>query len=103
MAALNFKRILVMLKDGGTIPQDTLQSQDGINLGDIHFCPLLCTLCMQHLSLAGLCTLLSEGAFVPPQSGTPPKLSGMTAILLVFQADSRHEKIINVYVGLMVC
>ena len=26
----------------------------------------------------------------------------MTAILLVFQADSRHEKIINVYVGLMV-
>ena len=27
----------------------------------------------------------------------------MTAILLVFQADSRHEKIINVYVGLVVC
>ena len=26
----------------------------------------------------------------------------MTAILLVFQADSRHEKIINVYVGLVV-
>ena len=27
----------------------------------------------------------------------------MTAILLVFQVDSRHEKIINVYVGLVVC
>ena len=27
----------------------------------------------------------------------------MTAILLVFQVDSRHEKIINVYMGLMVC
>ena len=27
----------------------------------------------------------------------------MTAILLVFQADSRHKKIINVYVGLVVC
>ena len=26
----------------------------------------------------------------------------MTAILLVFQVDSRHEKIINVYVGLVV-
>ena len=27
----------------------------------------------------------------------------MTAILLVFQADGRHEKITNVYVGLVVC
>ena len=27
----------------------------------------------------------------------------MTAILLVFQADSRHEKIINIYMGLVVC
>ena len=32
----------------------------------------------------------------------PPKLSGMTTILLVFQADSRHEKITNIYVGLVV-
>ena len=32
----------------------------------------------------------------------PPELSGMTAILLVFQADSRHEKTINVYMGLVV-
>ena len=90
-------------KDGGSIPQDTLQSQDGINLGDILFCPLIHTLCMQRLSLNGLCTLLTEGAFTPPQSERPPELSGMTAILLVFQADSRHEKITNIYVGLMVC
>ena len=102
MVALNFKRILLMLKDGGSIPRDTLQSQDGINLGVIHFCPLLHMLCMQCLSLDGLCTLLTEGAFAPPRSKRPPKLSGMTAILLVFQADSRHEKIINVYMGLMV-
>ena len=27
----------------------------------------------------------------------------MTVILLVFQTDSRHEKIINIYVGLVVC
>ena len=57
---------------------------------------------MQCISLDGLCTLLSEGAFVPPQSNTPPKLSRTMAILLVFQADSEHERIINVYMGLVV-
>ena len=103
MVALNFEHILMMLKDGGTIPQDTLQSQDGINLGDIHFCPLLHTLCMQHLSPDGLRTLLSKGASTPPRSDMTPQLSGMTTILLVFQADSGHEKIINVYMGLVVC
>ena len=92
-----------MLKDGGTIPQDTLHSQDGINLGDIHFCPMLHTLHMQHISLNGLYTLLSEGTFVPPQSNMPPELSRTMAILLVFQADSEHKRIINVYVGLVVC
>ena len=66
MAALNFEHILLMLKDGGSIPRDTFQSQDGINLGDIRFCPLICTLHMQCLSLDGLCTLLTEGAFAPP-------------------------------------
>ena len=103
MAALNFERILMMLKDGGTIPRGTLCSQDGINLGDIHFCPILCTLCMQCISLNGLCTLLSKGTFTPPQSNTPPELSRMMAILLVFQVDSEHKRIINVYVRLMVC
>ena len=39
---------------------------------------------------------------MPPRSDRPPELSRMTAILLVFQADSRHEKITNIYVGLMV-
>ena len=39
---------------------------------------------------------------MPPCSERPPKLSGMTAILLVFQADSRHKKITNVYAGLVV-
>ena len=58
---------------------------------------------MQHLSLSGLCTLLSEGAFVPPESDTTLKGSGMTTILLVVQGDSRHKKITNVYVGLVVC
>ena len=103
MVALNFEHILLMLKDGGSIPQDTLQSQDGINLGDICFCPLICTLHMQRLSLDSLHTLLSEGAFTPPQSDRPPELSRTTAILLVFQADSRHKKITNIYVGLVVC
>ena len=91
-----------MLKDGGTIPRDTLHSQDGINLGDIRFCSMMCTLHMQCISLDGLCTLLSEGAFVPLHSNMPSKLSGMMVILLVFQVDSEHERIINVYMGLVV-
>ena len=103
MVALNFDCILLMLKDMGSIPRDTLQSQDGLNLGDIHFCPLICTLHMQYLSLNSLCTLLTDGAFMPPQSKRPPELSRTTAILLVFQVDSRHEKITNIYVGLVVC
>ena len=57
---------------------------------------------MQCISLDGLCTLLSKGTFVPPQSNTSPELSRKMAILLVFQADSKHKKIINVYMGLMV-
>ena len=102
MAALNFEHILVMLKGGGAIPQSTLHSQDGINLGDIRFCPILCTLHMQCISLEGLRILLSEGTFVPLQSNLAPKLSRTMAILLVFQVDSKHKRIINVYVGLMV-
>ena len=91
-----------MLKGGGTIPQSTLCSQDGINLGDIHFCPILRTLRTQRISLKGLCTLLSEGAFVPLQSNPAPELSRTMTISLVFQADSEHKRIINVYVGLVV-
>ena len=72
MAALNFDRILLMLKDAGSIPQDTLHSQDGLNLGDICFCPLIRMLRMQRLSLNSLCTLLTEGTFMPPQSESPP-------------------------------
>ena len=39
---------------------------------------------------------------MPPQSNTPPKLSGTTAILLVFQVDNMHERIINIYMELVV-
>ena len=39
---------------------------------------------------------------MPPQSEGPPELSRTTAILLVFQADSQHEEITDVYVGLIV-
>ena len=81
----------MMLKDGGTIPRNTLCSQDGINLGDIHFCTIMHTPHMQCISLDSLCTLLSEGAFTLPHSDMPPELSRMTAILLVFQADSEHK------------
>ena len=37
----------------------------------------------------------------PPSEG-PPKLSGTTAILLVFPMDGQHERITDVYVGLVV-
>ena len=40
-----------MLEDQGSIPRDTLQSQDGLNLGDVHFCPIRQTLHMQRISL----------------------------------------------------
>ena len=58
---------------------------------------------MQHISLEHLQKLITEGTFMPPTLGGPPKLSGTTAILLVFQADGQHERITDVYVGLVVC
>ena len=39
---------------------------------------------------------------MPPVSEGTLKLSGTTAILLIFQADDQHEKITDVYVGLVV-
>ena len=39
---------------------------------------------------------------MPPTSEGPPELSRITTILLVFQADGQHERITDVYVGLMV-
>ena len=62
-----------------------------------------CILRMQHISLDGLHTLLSKSTFALPQSNTPSELSGTMAILLVFQADSKHERIINIYMRLVVC
>ena len=38
-----------------------------------------------------------------PYWRAPPLLSRTTAILLVFQADSQHKEITDVYVGLVVC
>ena len=58
---------------------------------------------MQHISLDHLQKLITEGMFMPPPSEGIPELSGTTAILLVFQADGQHEKITDVYVGLIVC
>ena len=102
MAALNFDQILLMLKDPSSIPWETLQSQDRLNLGDVCFCPLRQTLHMQRLSLDHLWKLISEGTFMSPRSEGPPELSRTTAILLVFQAHSQHEEITDVYVGLIV-
>ena len=104
MAALNFNCILLKLADKGSILQDTLQTQDGLNLGDIHFhCPIQQTLCMQHISLDSLQRLATEGAFMPPTLEGTLELSRTTAILIIFQVDNQHEKITDIYVGLMVC
>ena len=102
MATLNFNHILLKLASKGSTPWDTLHSQDGFNLGNIHFCPIQHTLCMQHISLDCLQRLIAEDAFMPPALEGTLELSGTTAILLIFQADNQHEKITNIYVGLMV-
>ena len=102
MATLNFNHILLQLASQGSILQDTLQSQDGLNLGDICFCPIQQTLHMQHISLDFLWRLITEGEFKPPTSEGTLVLSRSTAIL-IFQADDQPEKITNVFIGLMVC
>ena len=103
MAALNFKCIHVMLKGGGYHPVKCTplpgwnQPRRYLFLSHTAYSPHA-----TYLSLKGLCTLLSEGAFAPLQSNMAPELSRMMAILLVFQADSKHKRIINVYAGLVV-
>ena len=57
---------------------------------------------MQRISLECLQKLIAKDTFIPPVSEGPPKLSGTTTILLVFQTDGQHERITDVYVGLMV-
>ena len=57
---------------------------------------------MQHISLDCLWRLIAEGTFMPPMSEGTLELSRTTAILLIFQADDQHEKITDVYLGLMV-
>ena len=103
MVALNLDHIQLMLADQDSIPHDTLQSQNGLNLGDVHFCPIRQTLRMQCISLDRLWKLIAEGMFMPPLSEGPPELSGTTAIILVFQVDGQHERITDIYVGLVVC
>ena len=102
MATLNFSRILLKLASKGSIPRDTLHSQDGLNLGDIRFCPIQRTLNMQCISLDYLQKLVAEGAFMPSVAKGTLKLSRTTAILLVFQADDQHKQITDVYIGLIV-
>ena len=103
MATLNFNQILLKLTSKGSILRDTLHSQDSLNLGDIHFCPIQHTLNMQHISLDYLQKPITEGAFMPSMVEGTLELNRTTAILLVFQADDQHEKITNIYVGLVVC
>ena len=102
MAALNFSRILLKLTSKGSILRDTLHSQDGLNLVDIRFCPIQCTLNMQSISLDYLQKLVTEGTFMPSTVDGTLEFSGMTAILLIFQADDQHEQVTDVYIGLVV-
>ena len=57
---------------------------------------------MQCISLHCLQRLIAEDAFMPPMSEGTFEFSRTTVILLIFQEDKQHEKITNVYVGLMV-
>ena len=56
-----------------------------------------------HLSWWPVHPPLQGHIHAPTIQHAPPKLSGTTAILLVFQVDNMHERIINVYMGLVVC
>ena len=103
MATPNLSQILLKLMSKGSIPRDTLHSQDGLNLADIRFCPIQCTLNMQHISLDYLWKLIAEGVFIPSMVEGTLELSGVTAILLIFQVDDQHEQITDVYIGLIVC
>ena len=90
MATLNFNRIILKLGDQGSILQD------------ICFCPIQQTLCMQCISLDCLQRLITKGTFMPSMSEGTLELSRTMAILFIFQADDQHEKITDVYVGLVV-
>ena len=103
MATLNFSQILLKLISKASIPRDTLHSQDGLNSGDIHFCPIQRTLNMQCISLDHLWKLITAGMFMPSMVDGTLELSGMIAILLIFQADDQHEQVTNVYIGLILC
>ena len=92
-----------MLENRGSIPCETLHSQDGLNFRDIHFCPIHRTLYMQCISLDQSWRYIMDGAFTPATLDGIPKLSGTTAILLIFQANSRHEWITDIYIGLITC
>ena len=55
-----------------------------------------------NISLDHLWKLITEGTFMPSAVEGTLELSGMTAILLIFQVDDQHEQITDVYVGLIV-
>ena len=57
---------------------------------------------MQHISLDCLQKLITKGTFMSLLLEGPAKLCRTTAILLVFQADGQHERITDIYVGLVV-
>ena len=93
--------ILLKLTSKGSIPRDTLHSQDGLNLGDICFSPIQHTINMQCISLDYLQKLITEGTFMPSTAEGALELRGTTAILLIFQVDDQHEKITDIYIGLV--
>ena len=57
---------------------------------------------MQCISLDYLQKLIAEGMFIPSVVEGTLKLSGMTAVLLIFQVDNQHKQITNIYIGLIV-
>ena len=54
-------------------------------------------------SLLTVCRDSSPRVHSCPPHQRAPKLSGTTAILLIFQADDQHERITDIHVGLVIC
>ena len=102
MAMFCYQDLLVHLQSPELIPENILQSQEGLCFGDIWFMPAQWTLKMQCLGLTDFEALLDQNAFQPP--GTPASsMSHTTALLLILHTDADLEDIGCINISLIVC
>ena len=82
-----YQDLLVHLQSPELIPENVLQSQEGLCFGDVRFMPAWWTLKMQCLGFMDFEVLIDQNAFQPP--GTlASSTSHTTALLLIFHANT---------------